>query len=301
MNPMYRRLSLIVHAPKVPELQNQRLYEVLGWNHPDALVEIFIQELKDVSAGQAAYQIYERFDSDQFPRKKDGFQYTPKSYLSAMRGVGKFHQPDAIDYLHILQDFELLESLHSGVTDEIWLMGFPFAGYFESTMGGPDAFWCNSTPLANTDRAGRRFVVMGFNYERGIGEMLESYGHRAESIMREVYQRNKQGPNYWARFIRHELTHPGQAEVGSIHFAPNSERDYDWGNRRKVRSNCDAWLRFPPLRESWREVESSEWGNGDIQAHHRWWFQHLPKATGEINGVLNNWWVYILDPELVPH
>ena len=26
----------------------------------------------------------------------------------------------------------------------------------------------------------RRFVIMGFSYERGVGEMLENMGHRAE-------------------------------------------------------------------------------------------------------------------------
>jgi hypothetical protein len=299
MNLPPRKVTLIVHAPRVPELQNQHLYEALGWNQPDALIKSFIHDLRAVSDGHADFQIVSRYRSDQFPRKNDGFRYTPKTYLSAIRGARGFHHPDAIDYPEVLEEFELLEALDSDLTDEIWLMGFPYAGYFESTMGGPDAFWCNAPPLPETAQASRRFVVMGFNYERGVGEMLESFGHRAESIMQEVFRSKGQIQNDWARFTRYDLTHPGKAEVGTIHFAPNSQRDYDWGNRRKVRSNCDAWLTFPPLRENWREVDCREWGNGDIRAHHRWWFQHLPKAPGETNGVRNNWWAYILNPELV--
>jgi len=29
---------------------------------------------------------------------------------------------------------------------------------------------------------------MGFNYERGVGEMLEDLGHRAESILSHVFE-----------------------------------------------------------------------------------------------------------------
>ena len=64
--------------------------------------------------------------------------------------------------------------------DEVWIFGFPHAGFHESTMGGPGAFWCNAAPLKNTEASKRRFVIMGYSYERYVGEMHESYGHRAE-------------------------------------------------------------------------------------------------------------------------
>lgn len=301
MSSISRKVTLIHHVPRVPELQDQRLHEVLGWNNPEELVELFIQELREVSGGLADYQIAAEIEEDLFPRKLDGFQYNSKSYLAAMRGVGGFHRPDGIDYQKILLTHNVFDNVRSGKIDEVWMMGFPYAGYYESIMVGPGAFWCNAPPIKEKKQSGRRFVVMGFNYERGLGEMLESYGHRAESIMSEVYRRNQGAENYWERFIRHEQSHPGGAEVGSIHFAPNSTHDYDWGNHHKVLSNCDAWLEFPPLLDLPRKVNCSEWGGGEIREHHRWWFRHLPRASGETNGVLNNWWSYILDPELVPH
>ena len=38
---------------------------------------------------------------------------------------------------------------------------------------------------------------------------------------------------------------------------------------------------------------------GEIRAHHRWWFDHLPRVTGGKDGVAYNWWRYIIDPNTV--
>jgi len=54
-------------------------------------------------------------------------------------------------------------------------------------MAGPNAFWCNSQPLTNTSMSRRRFVIMGFSFERGVGEMHEAFGHRSESIMEKTF------------------------------------------------------------------------------------------------------------------
>ena len=52
-------------------------------------------------------------------------------------------------------------------------------------MAGRGAYECNSDPVPGVD-CPRIFVIMGFNYERGVGEMLEDFGHRTESIMTHV-------------------------------------------------------------------------------------------------------------------
>ena len=105
--------------------------------------------------------------------------------------------------------------------------------------------------------------------------------------------------NLWQHFIRYDQVAPGMAQCGNVHFAPNSERDYDWGNRRPVLSGCDDWLHFPDLSGRRRMVDCREWGNGDMRRHHLWWLQHLPRAAGSTYGVRNNWWAYIVDPNLV--
>jgi hypothetical protein len=141
---------------------------------------------------------------------------------------------------------------------------------------------------------------MAFNYERGVDCMLENFGHRTESIMSRVYERLGRGRNMWELFTRYDKIAPGQAQCGNVHFAPNSERDYDWGNPRTVRSYCDDWLSYPELPGNARTVDCREWGGGDMRAHHKWWLKRLPHAAGETDGVSNNWWRYIVNPNLAP-
>jgi hypothetical protein len=139
---------------------------------------------------------------------------------------------------------------------------------------------------------------MGFSNERGVGEMLHSFGHRAESIMEQVYARTAGSANLWQRFTRYDKTFPGRAEVGTIHFPPNGEKDYDYTNTRSVSSACDDWYDFPNLKGVTKKVNNAEWGS-DIYSYTLWWLKHLPKAAGRTNGIANNWWQYILDPNRV--
>jgi len=46
-------------------------------------------------------------------------------------------------------------------------------------------------------------------------------------------------------------------------------------------------------------VTCRDWGNGDMRQHHMWWFERLPHVAGQTDGVLNNWWTYIGDPNNV--
>jgi len=175
----------------------------------------------------------------------------------------------------------------------------PYCGFYESSMAGKAAFYLNAPVLNLPGKLDRRVVVMGFNYERGVGEMLESYGHRAEDTMRRIFQETRGNTNLWERFTRHDRTSPGKAEVGSIHYAPNSEKDYDWGNPREVMSRCDTWLSFPDLSGSGKMVKGEDWGDGDMRAHHKWWFTRIPHVAGLNEGIDLNWWKYIVDPNEV--
>ena len=298
--PIHRKVSLIIHAPTVPSEGGNTLPKVFGWNDPDQLVEDFIVDMREASYGIAQFEVVERIEVDEFPIKADGFRYDPDQFMQSWRRGRGFHGSDLVDYGSLLSQFSIIEKVTRDEIDEAWLMAFPYAGYYESTMGGPGAFWCNSPPLpGSAERTRRRFVVMGFNYERGVGEMMESFGHRTESIMSKVYEKETADHNLWERFTRYDLTHPGASEVGNVHFAPNSLRDYDWGNRRSVSSACDDWHDFPNLSGERRSVNCDEWGGGDIRLHHAWWFRHLPHTEGDTGGILNNWWEYILDPDRV--
>jgi hypothetical protein len=299
VEPVTKRVSLIIHNPRVPSADNQRLSKALNWHDPRRLVKQYIDDVREVSYGYANYKIVEEIEVDRFPRKADGFTYGADEFYQAWGARKGFHDPDAVDYDALLDEFDMIKKVDDGKVDEFWLYAFPYAGYYESIMGGPGAFWCNAPPLTQTAHASKRFIIMGFNYQRGVGEALEAFGHRAESILKYTFREQKADRNLWARFWRNEKENPGQAEVGWMHYAPNSERDYDWGNKRLVMSRWRTWQNFPNLDGEPQLVNCADWGDGDIRAHHKWWFKLLPHVAGSDNGIAHNWWLYIMDPNYV--
>ena len=294
------KVLVIVYDPVMDTSTGKKLSEQMRWQRTEDLATGFMADILQYSHNMARYQVVERIDVDEFPAKVDGFRYTPQTYMDVLRNVSSPHDPSGVDYYAILNQFNILTRVARKEIDEVWVFGFPHAGFYESSMAGPNAFWCNSPALKNTDASSRCFIVMGFSYERGVGEMLESFGHRVESILVKTFERLRGDANLWQRFIRYEQVAPGQAAVGNIHFAPNSERDYDWNNPSTVKSVCYDWLlNFPNFQGDVRDVTSAEWGNGDIRAHHQWWLKHIPHVAGRQNGIHNNWWQYIIDPQNV--
>jgi hypothetical protein len=296
---LHPRVLLIAFDPVIRGEGDRQLTQVLGWRNVDELCRMYIADLQETSNGFVNYEIVQKIQADMWPIKMDGFRYGEESFLRNWRGRGGWHQPDAVNYQAIIDEFDLLRRVESGQIDEVWLFGFPYAGFYESLMVGPEAFWCNSPPMPKTDGISRRFVIMGFNYERGVGPMLESFGHRVESHLQHTWRRQRGQDNLWKQFILYDKKAPGQANCGWMHYAPNSVIDYDWGNKTVVRSNCDDWLNFPSFQGTVREVDCRDWGNGDMRAHHKWWFERLPNAPGETRGIANNWWWYGVDPNAV--
>jgi hypothetical protein len=309
------RVLLAVYDPVVDPQSGTKLSQFMHWRDVDSLVNGFIEDVLEVSAGKARFQVVQRMEFNEFPQKTDGFRYEPQAYLDVIRGLESPRQPETADYKAIMIQLNILPRIAMHEVDEIWLFGFPHAGFFESCMGGAGAFWCNSEPMTWTAGCPRRFVVMGFSFERGVGEMLESFGHRAESMLAKtfncqdfipwVYSRQPQpettasGLNLFQQYLLYDLVASGRAGVGTIHHAPNSQRDYDWNNSASVLSSCHDWYNFPRFLDDRRLVSATEWGNGDIRLHHKWWFRHLPKVAGRTAGVANNWWQYVMDPNLV--
>lgn len=295
---MILKTLVIVYDPIVDSASGQKLSQYMKWNSVEELAKGFMSDILHVSNGLARYHIVERLDVNDFPAKVDGYKYDPQTYLNVLRGVSHPYMPQEADYYAIINRFDILQRVAREEIDEVWIFNFPHAGFYESIMGGPGAFWCNAPPLKNTEASLRRFVIMGFSFERGVGEMLENMGHRVESIMEKVFDPAKvnESDNLWKRFTRYNQTHPGQAALGNVHFAPNSERDYDWNNPAIVDSECDDWLyNFPNFKGIKRQVSAIDWGRGDIREHHKWWLTHLPKTKGRKNGIHNNWWQYIMD------
>jgi hypothetical protein len=293
---------MIAHIPVADRRTGETLAQRFGWHDPGELAAQYAADVEAASHGLLRYEIVERYTVDGFAPKVDGFRYDVATYCRCWQARRGFHEPDAADYHTVLRAFEVVDKVNQRHVDEVWQFGPPYDGYYESQMAGPGAFWCNSPPLGDPPHgppANRRFVVMGFNYEREVGCMLENLGHRAESIMARVYEGRRGAANLWEHFTRYDQVAPGRASVGNVHFAPNSTRDYHWGNPRPVSSDCDDWLKFPRLTGARRTVTCRDWGGGDMRRHHLWWLERLPHAASETGGIANNWWRYIGDPDHV--
>ena len=289
--PLTPRVLMIVHDPLVAT--NQRLHHHYRWHDPRQLAQQYIDDLTQASHGLLPCRVVQVFDAPWFPVKIDGFQYTVADYLNrwARRDM---HQPDGLDYPARMAAFDIYARFNRQEFDEIWVFAPPYAGEYESIMIGPRAIWCNAPPL-HTSAIARNMVMMGFNYERDVGCMLENFGHRVESIMQHVYAHRAPSHNLWAQFCQYEQRHPNAAACGNVHFAPNSSHDYDWGNRRTVWSSCDRWHDYPHTADApARMVDCYEWGNGDMRAHHIWWLRHLPRYQGMLDGIWGNWWDYVV-------
>jgi hypothetical protein len=309
------RVLLVIYDPVMDPVSGVKLSQLMEWQSPDDMANACIQDILEASGGMARYQIAQRMELNEFPVKTDGYSYDPQTYLDVLKGVKPPHMPEGANYQDILTKLNVLPHIAMRDIDEVWLFAFPHAGFYESSMGGAGAFWCNSQPMTWSSSSTRKFIVMGFSYERGVGEMLESFGHRSEALISKVFDCQefvawayKQGRvpatvgptlNLFQQFISFDQIAPGKAGIGTIHYAPNSDRDYDWNNPRRVPSSCYDWYNFPNFQNDVRQLNADEWGSGDIRAHHKWWLKHLPRAVGRTGGVANNWWQYILDPNQI--
>jgi hypothetical protein len=286
------------YDPVVKARDGKRLHEVGKWQDPRTLAKGYQQDVEAASHGRLKFSVVEWRDVDEYPAKIDGWAYAEDAYLECMKTNKGWRQPDALDYVKMFETQKVIPKIDAGEVDEIWMFGAPYFGYFESMMAGPRAFFINGTPNDKV-KSKRPFAVMGFNYERGVAEMIHNLCHRTESTMARAYggwKAEKLDTN-WARFAANAHQSGGTAGVGSCHYPPNGEKDYDYSNPRVVRSDADDWLNYPNLTGAKKDVTCETWGGPD---HHRnymkWWFARLPHAPGvNRDGRLNDWWEYVFN------
>lgn len=303
--PIKIKTLVLNYDPIIPSQGNKRLHQVCGWNDPRELIQSYIDDIYQCSGGNVIYEVVDWIDINDTIPFIDGFKYSPEEYVDCFNKACSerwdywswegWHPNDAgtADHNWIITSNNLIEKVNNNEIDEVFVFAGTLTGLYESLMVGPNPIWCNSAPMIIPE-LNKNFLIMGFNYERDVGCMLENFGHRVESILSYEFNSNDiKGINYWEKFTLYDKIAPGEAGCGNVHFAPNSESDYDWGNSRYVYSTSDDWLNYPNLTGEKREVNCSEWGNGDMRLHHIWWLSHIPKADGlDSNGMLNNWWGY---------
>jgi hypothetical protein len=285
-----------LHSPDNPNAKPKRLAEVGGWSDSRALAQGYMEDMLEASGGYIQFDIVEWNIVDAFQKKRDGYTYTPETYMKALRGETEWYQPDGVDYHHEIRKFGMSKRIDAGEADEIWWFGLPYFGYWESVMIGPESYWINAPPQTDFP-CKRRFAIMGWNSERGVAEMIHNMGHRTESAMSHYYNGwNLSEPKTnWDHFSKVIAKGAKISGVGHCHYPPNGESDYDYANENTVKSTAPDWLDFPNLTGKTAMIDRETWGGPDYHRNFQiWFFTHLPKAPGiNEDGRVNNWWEYI--------
>lgn len=308
-----QKVLVLNFDPVFPMAKMKHMHDLMSsWNDPQALSKQYIKAMKESSHGNALYEITEWIDIDEMPQADNGKKYTIYDYYSTLKkaqkqwdywGYSGWQTYGTFDYDYYMTRFNVYQRVESGEIDEVWVFIGPVSGTmaYETIMIGRDAYWCNGPEMVRNDCPA--FVCYVFNYERDVGCMLEDAGHRFESIMANELGWDTSKPvsqmNDWERFTLYDTVAPGYAVCGNVHFAPNSDSDYDWGNRSKVYSSWKDWLNnYPDLKGEKKLVNAASWGNGNMAAHHKWWFSCIPhmKGVNRTTDAYNNWWIYFNYP-----
>lgn len=158
------------------------------WNPTNKLVGEYVREMFSLSGGILQYEVVESRTCKGFPVLHAYKQYNALSYSNAIdddsTAIRKDGRYPMMNYEWFLKEFNILEDVNNGEYDEVWMFGGPLMGFYESRMVGETAYWCNSGGMI---KPSRNFVIMGFNYERDVRQMLHSFCHRVESILGKKY------------------------------------------------------------------------------------------------------------------
>ncbi len=264
---------------------------------------------------------------DEFPTYKESvtllngttsYRFDEETYLSIFNngwyGWWNTSNPDfkkmdsqkLFDYEYILNKFNLVARRNKNEFDEVWMISIDPVSAYETVMVGSTSYWVNGIAI---NKNCPNFIMSGFTISR-VDSALECLGHASEQILKKVFtqsydiygkgltiDKNKQ--NLWEKFTSTPYS-VGFSEVGNVHFAPNSTKDYDWLNATYVDSAWIDWKNnYPNLTGQTVKTNYKTWnstGNSyyDGRYYHRWWFSLMPHVSGRTNdGYSNNWWDYL--------
>ncbi len=298
------KVALVIIDPPIEAEGGLRFHERFGWDDPVDLTHDLVDSFDIASGGAIDYQVVATYDEPILYASLEGTVISVDSMyrLFLEPGWATFHHLEQtggfyFDYNGLLGAHDFCTQSNNHEIDEIWVYSMPFTGMYESRLTGDGAFWYNSPPLDGNSCIDQ-LPIMGWNYERGVAEAMHSFGHRVESAMAHTFGRwdyNAIDKNDWEIFASYDKVVPGHANIGNIHFPPNGISDYDYKNPSEVVTYADNWSRYPFLFNQQRTVTCAEWDCSQL-GYMSWWFRHLPHFDCKNkNGILNNWWSYIVD------
>ncbi|MFO0925875.1 MAG: hypothetical protein U0736_02420 [Gemmataceae bacterium] len=297
--PLTVRVLVLNYDPLVPAESHRRLSRVFGWGESQRMAVAYQEALEYASGGYLRFEIVEWRNLNEIYAREDGHRPTVAEYVRNRRAGGGWGEHGNADYPRLLREQNVVPLVDAGRVDEVWIFSDHYFGLWEASMAGPGAFFINGGVYPQVPSR-RPFAFYGFNYERGVAEMLHNTAHRTEATMNRAYGSwdLKAPRNAWDRFSANHNQSNGLAGVGTCHWPANAAADYDYGNTREVASWADAFLTYPRLELTRRPVSRSTWSRGpDYHLDYmKWYFAHLPRAAGVSgDGRQNNWYKYIFD------
>jgi hypothetical protein len=273
---------------------------VFKWASPERLATRYKSEMEFASGGWLKFEIVEWRNLNEIYAQLDGHRYTPDEYTFNRRNGAGWHKGGGQDYPRLLAEQGVPALIDAGKVDEVWIFSDHYFGLWEASMAGPGAFFINGGVYPEV-LSHRPFAFYGFNYERGVAEMMHDACHRTEATLNRVYgQWNLKEPkNNWEKFSANDSQSGGAAGVGTCHWPANATGDYDYQNERTVESWADDFLNYPKLTFAKKPTTRAAWFRGGTNFHldyMAWYFSHLPRAAGvNEDGRQNNWWKYMMD------
>lgn len=307
--PKTAKVLVLVYNPYHPSAHRDQathgnsIVDAVAGSHQ--LVDIF----RETTGGMLNYQIVDvRFVNGKPPQGGNPF---PGS---------------SADYKTILEQNGLCSLVQNQNLSEVWIWGDNASGLDELAYRVPnDAIpnrfmqenqWLYDWRTKDIPDCGKTVAVMGFNYFVGMDNTVHAYNHRMECMLSMTigkgrFLRNVPDPsdpqpdkdpfldptNPWSIMSRWQDFNlvPGQAAVGTVHFPPNGQSDYDYGNGRSVSTTAEDWLKYPFLTGAKTSMTCSAW-NCDALEYQKWYQRHIPRAAGtSYGGMCNNWWTYVAD------
>ena len=342
---MVKKVQLVIFNPKI---DGKSLIDYFGYNNPTEISKQVFNFFKEASGNTMNYTLVkttvitdfpEMISPTQYPKGVDpkvspdkinysltGFKYTPQSYKDCISNNANCHSPDLVNYPKALDLVKACEARNTGQVDEIWLWGGPNFGFYESHMVGSESavYFLNSKPTVY-NKCNKPLVVMGYNYQRSVNQAVHNFGHRAESVIANVFisslSEDDQSLFFANIFTGNALPYPPVTNnagflflsnnklpttsirgCGNTHFTPTSKWNdpYRYNEAGEVMSYCEEFQNYPIIKGEAKNLTCEKWGC-DEMGFYKYWWKNIPRNKGtnfdkySNKSIYNNWWLYIFD------
>lgn len=248
---------------------------------------------------------YKRPNAQPALRYKVIGEYEFKEALPTLPKQGS--EPPMTNYGAIMKRIDIGKWVREKGAREVWIWGYHGGkvGLWESNMSSPTGDVSNSDRNeADLPKLDRTYTVYHYNYQRGLGEMLENHMHQLEHLLNHVDGRDRTPPEkwsellFWGKFVGSDASHKLIGDIkrcGWTHYAPNSEHDYDWQNPRYVETDIEDWR--PDRIGKTQRMNADRWNRDPIQWR-IYWMQAIPGLDHNLTykgRKLRNWWSFVSD------